>query len=55
MLFMGIRGKEERIMASDSELSNLSNLKVSALLNLLVEENMVLKKVEQRKSYFLLK
>ena len=43
------------IMASDPELSHLSNLKVSALLNLLVEENMVLKKVEQRKSYFLLK
>ena len=40
------------IMAQDAELSALSNQKVSALVNALVEAGRAVKAVEKRKSYF---
>ena len=40
------------IMATSAELSDLSNQKVSALVNALVDEGKAVKTVEKRKSYF---
>lgn len=40
------------IMARDAELGALSNQKVSALVNALVDEGRAVKSVEKRKSYF---
>jgi hypothetical protein len=40
------------IMAQDDRLSALSNQKVSALVNALVDEGKAVKTVEKRKSYF---
>lgn len=40
------------IMARDAELTALSNQKVSALVNALVDEGRVTKTVDKRKSYF---
>ena len=40
------------IMARDAELATLSNQKVSALVNALVDEGKAVKTVEKRKSYF---
>jgi len=40
------------IMASSAELSDLSNQKVSALVNALVADGKAVKTVEKRKSYF---
>ena len=42
------------LMARDADLSALSNLKVSALVNALVDEGKAVKTVEKRKSYFAL-
>jgi hypothetical protein len=41
-----------QIMAQDERLSALSNQKVSALVNALVDEGRAVKTVEKRKSYF---
>jgi hypothetical protein len=40
------------LMARDAELGALSNQKVSALVNALVDEGRAVKSVEKRKSYF---
>lgn len=40
------------IMASSAELSDLSNQKVSALINALVADGKAIKLIEKRKSYF---